>query len=44
LYVPSGVKVSEPLQSYFRMNKKAGGQFEHTIIIIEDEADAHYIE
>jgi len=26
------------------MNKKAGGQFEHTIIIIEDEADAHYIE
>jgi len=26
------------------MNKKSGGQFEHTIIIIEDEADAHYIE
>lgn len=44
LYVPKWVKVKEPLQSYFRMNKKQGGQFEHTIIIIEDEADAHYIE
>ena len=44
LYVPAWVKVEEPLQSYFRMNKKSGGQFEHTIIIIEDEADAHYIE
>ena len=44
LYVPKGVKITEPLQSYFRMNKKSGGQFEHTIIIIEDEADAHYIE
>ena len=44
LYVPKWVKVKEPLQSYFRMNKKSWGQFEHTIIIIEDEADAHYIE
>ena len=44
LYVPKGVKISEPLQSYFRMNVKAGGQFEHTMIIIEDEAEAHYIE
>lgn len=44
LYVPKWVKVKEPLQSYFRMNKKSGGQFEHTIIIIEDEAEAHYIE
>lgn len=44
LYVPKGVKIDEPLQSYFRMNKKSGGQFEHTIIIIEDEASAHYIE
>lgn len=44
LYVPKGVKVSEPLQSYFRMNVKKGGQFEHTMIIIEDEAEAHYIE
>ncbi|MDD2745066.1 MAG: Fe-S cluster assembly protein SufB [Candidatus Gracilibacteria bacterium] len=44
LYVPKGVKITEPLQAYFRMNAKSGGQFEHTIIIIEDEAEAHYIE
>ncbi|MCP4524062.1 MAG: Fe-S cluster assembly protein SufB [Candidatus Gracilibacteria bacterium] len=44
LYVPKGVKISEPLQSYFRMNVKAGGQFEHTMIVIEDDAEAHYIE
>lgn len=44
MYIPKGVKVTEPLQSYFRMNKRSGGQFEHTIIILEDEAEAHYIE
>ncbi len=44
LYVPKGVKVPEPLQSYFRMNMKKWGQFEHTMIIIEDDAEAHYIE
>lgn len=44
LYIPKWVKVSEPLQSYFRMNVKAWGQFEHTMIIVEDEAEAHYIE
>ncbi len=44
LYVPKWVKVSEPLQSYFRMNVKKWGQFEHTMIIIEDDAEAHYIE
>ena len=44
LYIPKGVKVSDPLQAYFRMNMKAGGQFEHTLIILEDEAEAHYIE
>lgn len=44
LYIPRGVKISDPLQAYFRMNVKAGGQFEHTLIIIEDEAEAHYIE
>ncbi|MDP2103568.1 MAG: Fe-S cluster assembly protein SufB, partial [Candidatus Gracilibacteria bacterium] len=44
LYVPAGVKLDEPLQSYFRMNVRNGGQFEHTIIVIEDGADAHYIE
>lgn len=44
IYVPSGVKVTEPLQAYFRMNTYAGGQFEHTLIIIEDDAVGDYIE
>ena len=44
LFVPKGVKVTEPLQAYFRMNAKNMGQFEHTLIIVEDGADAHYIE
>ncbi len=44
LYVPAGVKVTKPLQAYFRMNARKMGQFEHTLIIIEDGADAHYIE
>ncbi len=44
LYVPAGVKIEEPLQAYFRMNVRAGGQFEHTLMVIEDEASAHYIE
>lgn len=44
LYIPKWIKVSEPLQAYFRMNVKAGWQFEHTIIVLEDESEAHYIE
>jgi Fe-S cluster assembly protein SufB len=44
LYVPKGVKVEKPLQAYFRMNAPGMGQFEHTLIVIEDEAEAHYIE
>ncbi len=44
LYVPKGVTVREPLQAYFRMNAKNMGQFEHTLIIIEEGASAHYIE
>ncbi len=44
LYIPKGVTVREPLQAYFRMNAKNMGQFEHTLIIIEDGAEAHYIE
>jgi len=44
LYVPQWVKIDEPLQSYFRMNLESWGQFEHTLIIIEDNASAHYIE
>lgn len=44
LYVPEWVKITQPLQSYFRMNVKAGWQFEHTLIILEDDSQAHYIE
>lgn len=44
LYVPRGVVIDAPLQAYFRMNMRSGGQFEHTLIILEDEAEAHYIE
>lgn len=44
LYVPSGVKVEKPLQAYFRMNAMNMGQFEHTLIVIEEGAEAHYIE
>ncbi len=44
LYIPEWVEIDEPLQSYFRMNKKSGWQFEHTIIILEEWANAHYIE
>ena len=44
LYVPAGVKVSQPLQAYFRMNARSGGQFEHTLIVIEPGADVEYIE
>lgn len=44
LYVPAGVEISEPLQAYFRMNVRSGGQFEHTLIILEEGASAHYIE
>ncbi len=44
LYVPQGVEITEPLQAYFRMNVRSGWQFEHTLMIIEDDAQAHYIE
>ena len=44
LYIPAWVKVDEPLQSYFRMNVKSGWQFEHTIIVLEENSSAHYIE
>lgn len=44
LYVPKGVKLDMPLQAYFRMNAPSQGQFEHTLIIVEDGAEVHYIE
>jgi len=44
IYIPKNVKVDLPLQSYFRMNSQRGGQFEHTLIILEEGAELHYIE
>ncbi len=44
IYVPKGVKVAEPLQAYFRMNRKASGQFEHTLIIADEGSEVTYIE
>ncbi len=44
IYVPKGVKVDLPLQAYFRMNAEKGGQFEHTLIIVDEGAELHYIE
>ncbi|MGE5425883.1 MAG: Fe-S cluster assembly protein SufB [Bacillota bacterium] len=44
LYIPAGLKLKQPLQAYFRMNAKGMGQFEHTLIIVEKHAQAHYIE
>ena len=44
VYVPAGVTVDYPLQSYFRLNAEGAGQFEHTLIIVEEGADLHFIE
>lgn len=44
VYVPAGVNVDIPLQSYFRMNAPGAGQFEHTLIIVEEGAYCHFIE
>jgi len=44
IYVPKGVKLQKPVQSYFRINSERMGQFERTLIIVEDEADIHYVE
>jgi len=44
VYVPEGVSVEIPLQSYFRLNAPGAGQFEHTLIIVEKGAYLHFIE
>ncbi len=44
IYVPKNVKVTAPLQAYFRMNSRKAGQFEHTLIIVDENAELHYIE
>lgn len=44
VYVPAGVEVDMPLQSYFRLNAPGAGQFEHTLIICEPGSKLHFIE
>ncbi len=44
VYVPPGARVEIPLQSYFRLNAPGAGQFEHTLIIVDEGADLHFIE
>ena len=44
IYVPKGVKLEKPLQSYFRINNKRSGQFERSLIIVDDDAELNYVE
>lgn len=44
IYVPKGVKLSKPVQSYFRINSERMGQFERTLIIVDEGASIHYVE
>lgn len=44
IYVPKGVKIEKPVQSYFRINSEQVGQFERTLIIVDDDASIHYVE
>ena len=44
IYIPPNTKLDRPLQSYFRINSKQMGQFERTLIIVDDDSELHYIE
>ncbi|MBQ8425902.1 MAG: Fe-S cluster assembly protein SufB [Clostridia bacterium] len=44
VYVPKGIKLEKPLQSYFRLNSPESGQFEHTLIIVDENSSLHFIE
>lgn len=44
IYVPKGVKLTKPVQSYFRINSERMGQFERTLIIVDEGASIHYVE
>src|SRR5699024_7446578 len=44
IYVPKGVKATAPLQAYFRINSENMGQFERTLIIVDEDASVHYVE
>lgn len=44
IYIPKGVKIDFPLQAYFRINAENMGQFERTLIIVDEGAQVHYVE
>lgn len=44
IYVPKGVRVDVPLQTYFRINAEGTGQFERTLIVVDEGASVHYVE
>lgn len=44
IYIPKNVKLDKPLQSYFRINSQSMGQFERTMIIVDEGAEVHYVE
>ena len=44
IYIPKGVKIEKPLQSYFRINSEQMGQFERTLIIVDEDASLNYVE
>ena len=44
IYVPKGVHVEKPLQSYFRINNEKTGQFERTLIVVDEGASVHFVE
>ena len=44
IYIPKGVKIDKPLQSYFRINSERMGQFERTLIVVEEGASLYYVE
>ena len=44
IYIPKGITIDRPLQSYFRLNTKHMGQFERTLIIVDDDSHIHYME
>ncbi|MEG1495640.1 MAG: Fe-S cluster assembly protein SufB [Bacilli bacterium] len=44
IYIPKNTKLDRPLQSYFRINSRHMGQFERTLIVVDDDSELHYIE
>ena len=44
IYIPKRVSVEIPIQSYYRLNAPGAGQFEHTLIVVDEDSDLHFIE